>query len=112
MLIGGAERAGQGWRMLMSASPTGRAISLPAIGTAGVKGLRVTSAYARIRRQFAMPVGLMEGVAEPLGAHGRDRLQLEAARARDGGHGGEGRKPAVMSAPDQIPGAPSDARTA
>jgi len=55
-LIGGIEYAGQGWRMLMECLSTGRAISLPAIGTISIKqSLRVTSAYARIRRSSASP---------------------------------------------------------
>src|SRR5215217_4394999 len=65
-LIGGTEYAGQGWRMLMECLATGRAISLPAIGSISIKAtLRATSAYARVRRQFGIPVGIMEGVAEP-----------------------------------------------
>ena len=67
-LIGGTDYAGQGWRMLMECLSTGRAISLPAIGSISIKQtLRTTSAYARVRRQFGIPVGIMEGVAEPLG---------------------------------------------
>ena len=80
-LIGGPEHAGQGWRMLMECLSTGRAISLPAIGTISIKhALRVTSAYARIRRQFGIPVGMMEGVAEPLSRLVRSSYTFEAAR--------------------------------
>jgi acyl-CoA dehydrogenase len=81
-LIGGTQYAGQGWRMLMECLATGRAISLPAIGTVSIKyALRVTSAYARIRRQFGIPVGMMEGVAEPLSRMVRYAYTYEAARA-------------------------------
>ena len=99
-LIGGAEYAGQGWRMLMECLSTGRAISLPAIGTVSIKhALRVTSAYARIRRQFGIPVGIMEGVAEPLAPHGRVRLHLRGrARSLTASMVDEGQKPAVISA--------------
>uniref|UniRef100_UPI002AFF8FBD acyl-CoA dehydrogenase family protein n=1 Tax=Devosia sp. TaxID=1871048 RepID=UPI002AFF8FBD len=59
-LIGGTEYAGQGWRMLMECLSTGRAISLPAIGSISIKTtLRLSTAYARVRRQFGIPVGAM-----------------------------------------------------
>ncbi|MGA7329825.1 MAG: acyl-CoA dehydrogenase family protein, partial [Rhodomicrobium sp.] len=38
-VVGGVDRVGQGWRMLMSCLAAGRAISLPASSTAGVKSL-------------------------------------------------------------------------
>jgi acyl-CoA dehydrogenase len=98
-LIGGTEYAGQGWRMLMECLSTGRAISLPAIGTVSIKhALRVTSAYARIRRQFGIPVGIMEGVAEPLGRMIKSAYTFEAARALTASMVDEGQKPAVISA--------------
>ena len=56
-VIGGEKMAGHGWRMLMECLAAGRAISLPSSATAGAKMmLRVTSAYARIRKQFGLPV--------------------------------------------------------
>jgi acyl-CoA dehydrogenase len=98
-LIGGTEYAGQGWRMLMECLSTGRAISLPAIGTVSIKqSLRVTSAYARIRRQFGMAVGIMEGVAEPLSRMVRSAYTFEAARGLTASMVDEGQKPAVISA--------------
>ena len=88
-LIGGPDYAGQGWRMLMECLSTGRAISLPAIGSISIKqSLRVTSAYARIRRQFGIYVGMMEGVAEPLAAWCSSAYTFEAARWP---HGVDGR---------------------
>jgi acyl-CoA dehydrogenase len=98
-LIGGTEYAGQGWRMLMECLATGRAISLPAIGTVSIKyALRVTSAYARIRRQFGIPVGLMEGVAEPLSRMVRFSYMYEASRALTASMVDEGQRPSVLSA--------------
>jgi acyl-CoA dehydrogenase len=98
-LIGGVEYAGQGWRMLMECLSTGRAISLPAIGSISIKhALRVTSAYARIRRQFGIPVGIMEGVAEPLSRMIRNAYAYEAARALTASMVDEGQKPSVLSA--------------
>jgi acyl-CoA dehydrogenase len=99
MLIGGTDYAGQGWRMLMECLSTGRAISLPAIGTVSIKqSLRVTSAYARIRRQFGIAVGIMEGVAEPLSRMVRSAYTFEAARGLTASMVDEGQKPAVISA--------------
>ncbi|MBN9317153.1 MAG: acyl-CoA dehydrogenase [Devosia sp.] len=98
-LIGGKEYVGQGWRMLMECLATGRAISLPAIGTVSIKyALRVTSAYARIRRQFGIPVGLMEGVAEPLSRMVRWSYLYEASRALTASMVDEGQRPSVLSA--------------
>ncbi len=99
MLIGGTAYAGQGWRMLMECLSTGRAISLPAIGTVSIKhALRVTSAYARIRRQFGIAVGIMEGVADPLSRMVRSAYTYEAARGLTAAMVDEGQKPAVISA--------------
>jgi acyl-CoA dehydrogenase len=98
-LIGGVEYAGQGWRMLMECLATGRAISLPAIGTISIKyALRVTTAYARVRRQFGIPVGIMEGVADPLSRMVRNAYMYEAARGITAAMVDEGQKPSVLSA--------------
>lgn len=98
-LIGGTEYAGQGWRMLMECLATGRAISLPAIGTVSIKAaLRTTSAYARIRRQFGIAIGLMEGVAEGLARMVKSAYQFEASRAVTAAMVDDGQRPAVISA--------------
>ncbi len=97
-LIGGTNYAGQGWRMLMECLSTGRAISLPAIGTTSIKAtLRATSAYARVRRQFGIPVGLMEGVAEPLGEMVKRAYMFEATRRLTASMVDEGQRPAVIA---------------
>ncbi|MCF4099609.1 acyl-CoA dehydrogenase [Maritalea mediterranea] len=98
-IIGGTEYCGQGWRMLMECLSTGRAISLPAIGTVSIKqALRVTSAYARIRRQFGISIGMMEGVAEPVARLVKDSYMFEGARATTAAMVDEGQKPSVISA--------------
>ena len=98
-LIGGIDYAGQGWRMLMECLSTGRAISLPAIGSISIKQtLRTTSAYARVRRQFGIPVGIMEGVAEPLGEMVKRAYTYEASRRLTASMVDEGQRPAVISA--------------
>ncbi|MBD8067265.1 acyl-CoA dehydrogenase [Devosia sp. PTR5] len=97
-LIGGTDYAGQGWRMLMECLSTGRAISLPAIGSTSIKAtLRATSAYARVRRQFGIPVGIMEGVAEPLGEMVKRAYAFEAARRLTASMVDEGQRPAVLA---------------
>ena len=98
-VIGGQERIGQGWRMLMQSLAAGRAISLPALGVAGGKMAALLSgAYARIRKQFHMPIGMFEGIEEPLARIGGRTYRMDAARmltlvALDQGH-----RPAVLSA--------------
>ncbi len=97
-VVGGVERVGEGWRMLMSCLAAGRAISLPASATAGTKALlRVTSAYARIRKQFSLPIGRMEGIEEPLAQIVETAYTLEAARAVTSSMVSQGAKPAVIS---------------
>jgi acyl-CoA dehydrogenase len=98
-VIGGKGGIGQGWPMLMSCLAAGRSISLPATSAAASKSmLRNTSAYARIRRQFGLPIGYMEGIEEPLARMAETAYTLEAARAVTATMVGEGEKPSVISA--------------
>ncbi|MFN0219502.1 MAG: acyl-CoA dehydrogenase [Hyphomicrobium sp.] len=98
-VIGGQSMVGQGWRMLMECLSAGRAISLPSSATAGAKTmLRVTSAYARIRKQFGLPVSRMEGVEEPLVRIIETAYVNEAARGMTAAMVSRGEKPSVISA--------------
>lgn len=98
-IIGGVERAGQGWRMLVECLSEGRAISLPALGTAtGKLGYRLTGAYARIRTQFNLAIGNFEGVEEALARIAGHAYQLEASRIITAGAVDNHIKPAVISA--------------
>jgi acyl-CoA dehydrogenase len=98
-IIGGVERAGQGWRMLVECLSEGRAISLPALGTAtGKLCYRMTGAYARIRSQFNLAIGNFEGVEEALARIAGHTYQLEAARIVTAGAVDQHIKPAVVSA--------------
>ncbi len=98
-IIGGAERAGQGWRMLMSCLSSGRAISLPATSTAAAKSmLRTSTAYGRIRKQFGIAIGRMEGIEERLARLVEHAYVLESARSVTAAMVGEGAKPSVVSA--------------
>ncbi len=98
-VIGGEAMVGQGWRMLMECLAAGRAISLPSSATAGAKAmLRVTSAYARIRRQFGLPIARMEGIEEPLARIVETAYVNEAARGVTAAMVSRGEKPSVISA--------------
>jgi len=98
-VIGGEAMCGHGWRMLMECLSAGRAISLPSSATAGAKMmLRVTSAYARIRKQFGLPVSRMEGVEEPLVRIVEAAYVNEAARAMTAAMVSRGERPSVISA--------------
>ncbi len=98
-IIGGVERAGQGWRMLVECLSEGRAISLPALATAtGKLCYRMSGAYARIRTQFNLAIGNFEGVEEALARIAGHTYQLEAARIITAGAVDAHIKPAVVSA--------------
>lgn len=98
-IIGGAEYAGQGWRMLMESLAAGRSISLPALSTGGCKmAARVTGAYARVRTQFKLPIGRFEGVQEPLARIAGYAYMTDAARTLTLAAVDRGEKPSVMSA--------------
>ncbi|RME94670.1 MAG: acyl-CoA dehydrogenase, partial [Alphaproteobacteria bacterium] len=98
-VIGGKERVGQGWRMLMECLSAGRSISLPASSTAAAKMmLRVSTAYGRLRRQFGLPIAHMEGVEEALGRIAEAAYLLESGRSVTASMVSAGEKPAVISA--------------
>jgi acyl-CoA dehydrogenase len=98
-IIGGEKMVGQGWRMLMECLAAGRAISLPSSSAAGAKSLlRNTSAYARVRKQFDLPIGKMEGLEEPLARMVETAYVNEAARGVTASMVGRGEKPSVISA--------------
>jgi len=99
MLIGGREYIGQGWKMLMNCLSAGRAISLPALGTgAGKLASRMTGAYARIRKQFRVPIGKFEGVEEALTRIAGLTYRMDAMRRVTAGAIDAGNKPSVLSA--------------
>jgi acyl-CoA dehydrogenase len=98
-IIGGQERIGQGWRMLMECLAAGRSISLPASATGSAKlSARTSGAYCRVRKQFKMPVGKFEGVEEALARIGGNTYMLEATRVLTASAVDMGEKPSVISA--------------
>lgn len=98
-VIGGQERVGQGWRMLMNCLAAGRSVSLPALATAAAKvAARTTGAYARVRKQFKVPIGKLEGVQEPLARIAGEAYALEAGRVMTAIALDQGEEPSVISA--------------
>lgn len=80
-IIGGVDYVGKGWSMLMECLSDGRAISLPALGTAaGKNASKFTGAYSRIRKQFHTPIGYFEGIEEALAFIGGQTYAMESAR--------------------------------
>ncbi|MEJ2344476.1 MAG: acyl-CoA dehydrogenase [Gammaproteobacteria bacterium] len=98
-VIGGRERVGQGWQMLMECLAAGRSISLPALSTgAGKLASRASGAYARVRQQFKLPIGRFEGVEEALARIGGYTYQMDAVRNLTTTGVDLGEHPAVVSA--------------
>jgi acyl-CoA dehydrogenase len=98
-IIGGPAMAGQGWRMLVECLSVGRAITLPSNSTGGIKSVALaTGAYARIRRQFKLPIGKMEGVEEVMARVGGYAYMADASTTMSVGSIDLGEKPSVISA--------------
>jgi acyl-CoA dehydrogenase len=98
-IIGGLKMAGQGWRMLMECLATGRALSLPSTVTGGAKAaVYASGAYARIRKQFGLPIARFEGIEEVLARIGGFAYITEAVRVMTVAAVARGEKPAVLSA--------------
>jgi acyl-CoA dehydrogenase len=64
-VIGGADKIGDGWKMLMESLAVGRGISLPATANGSSKFITLSIMnYINIRTQFNMNIGNMEAVRE------------------------------------------------
>jgi acyl-CoA dehydrogenase len=98
-IIGGPAMAGKGWRMLMECLSVGRCITLPSTAAGGAKSVAMaTGAYARIRRQFRLPIGQMEGVEEMLARIGGNAYMMDAVTRLSTVGVDLGEKPSVISA--------------
>lgn len=98
-LIGGVEMAGQGWRMLVECLSVGRAISLPSGSTGGIKAAAMaTGAYARIRKQFNLPIGRFEGIESALARIAGNCYSVSALSRMTATAVDLGEEPAVPSA--------------
>jgi len=98
-IIGGPERAGQGWRMLMESLAVGRSLSLPALSTAAAQlSSYATGAYSRTRKQFGTSISNFEGIEEPLGRMAGLTYMMNAAREATLQMVDAGERPAIPSA--------------
>ncbi|WP_417453934.1 acyl-CoA dehydrogenase [Kiloniella sp.] len=97
-VIGGEDGVGQGWRMLMESLAAGRSVSLPSLSLgASQLATRVTGAYSAVRRQFGLPIGKFEGVAERLARIGGLTYGMDAARQLTCAAVDSGERPSVLS---------------
>ncbi len=95
-IIGGVDMAGAGWRMLLNCLSAGRAISLPCMaGSAAKNATAATGVYARLRRQFNLPIARFEGVQKPLAAMAGLTYIIDAATTQTAKALCLGEKPAV-----------------
>ena len=98
-IIGGEDYAGKGWRMLVECLSAGRGISLPALATAsGHVTQRMTGAYAYVRQQFGLPIGMFEGVQSSMGKIGGTNYILESMRRLTISSLCQGMSPSVVTA--------------
>ncbi|MBR9727248.1 acyl-CoA dehydrogenase FadE [Shewanella intestini] len=98
-IIGGPEMAGQGWRMLVECLSVGRGITLPSNSAGGIKTTALaTGAYSRIRRQFKLPIGKLEGIEEPMARIGGNAYLMDAVTSLTTTGIDLGEKPSVISA--------------
>ncbi len=98
-LVGGVDQAGHGWRMLIELLAVGRAITLPSSSTGGIKlAALATGAYARIRKQFNLPIGRFEGVEEALARLAAHTYATSALSRMTASAVDMGDKPALPSA--------------
>jgi len=98
-VIGGEAQVGQGWRMLMECLAAGRAISLPALGSAMQQtALYVMAGYGRIREQFGLPIARFEAIAGLIARTAADLYASDAARRYTAAALDAGERPSVASA--------------
>lgn len=98
-IIGGQTRCGFGWNMLMDCLSEGRSVSLPASAVGASKlSLNAVGAYARVRKQFRVPIAEMGGVQEALGRIAAQTFIVTSAQHLVNSMLGKHEQPAVISA--------------
>lgn len=98
-IIGGQEKAGHGWQMLVECLSIGRSISLPALSAASASvSYLVSGAFSRVRKQFNVEIGQFEGVAEKLAEMAGLSYLINATRLFTVAAVNEHKKPSVASA--------------
>lgn len=74
-ILGGQERCGFGWHMFVECLAEGRGVSLPASSAGSGRGVvTAVGAYARVRKQFKVPIAEFGGIQEAMAAAGSDGL--------------------------------------
>ena len=98
-IIGGPDKAGKGWAMLMESLAVGRSLSLPALSTAAAQvSSYATGSYARVRKQFGTSISNFEGIEEPLARMAGLTYLMNAAREATLQMVDSGERPAIPSA--------------
>lgn len=98
-IIGGPEKAGQGWQMLVECLAIGRSISLPALAAASSSIAYLTSgAFSRLRKQFNLEIGQFEGIEEKLAEIAGLHYLIQSTRLLTVAAVNQHKKPSVASA--------------
>jgi len=98
-VIGGEDRVGSGWSMLMECLAEGRGTSLPALASGVSKHLALhTSYYAHARKQFRLSISQMEGVQEKLASLNANTYAIEAMQQMFNALVAQGEVSGVLSA--------------
>ena len=72
-VLGGQQRCGFGWHMFVECLAEGRGVSLPAGAMGGARTVCAgVGAYARVRKQFRVPIAEFGGIQEALARAGRE----------------------------------------
>ena len=98
-VIGGEDRIGDGWKMLMDCSSAGRGISLPATANASskVSTFGILN-YIKVREQFKMPLENMEAIQEKVNKMVLDTWIIQSSIELTNTILDAGNSPAVLSA--------------
>ena len=98
-VIGGEEKIGHGWKMLMECLAAGRGVCLPATAKASsnVATLGILE-YAKHRKQFNLPLIKMEGIQEKMVEMIYNTWLIQTSIALTNNLLDNGEKPAVISA--------------
>ena len=98
-VIGGPDKIGNGWKMLMECLSAGRGISLPATANASSKvaSFGIIN-YIKVREQFGMPLEKMEAIQEKVNKMIVDTWIIQSSVALTNDILDAGNSPAVISA--------------
>ncbi len=98
-VIGGKEKIGDGWKMLMECLAAGRGICLPATANASSKVATASMfLYSKHRIQFKMPIIKMEAIQNKLSSMLCDTWAIQSSIYVTNNLLDSGEKPAVISA--------------